>query len=59
MFVGIDATLLKGQQAFHLAASSNESGGIVFYKTCYHKKVFLISAKKFMPIFRLDKIDEK
>jgi hypothetical protein len=40
MFVGIDATLLKGQQAFHLAASSNESGGIVFYKTCYRKKVF-------------------
>ena len=40
MFVGIDATLLKGQQAFHFAASSTESGGKIFCKTCYHKKVF-------------------
>jgi hypothetical protein len=40
MFVGIDATPLKGQQAFHFAASSTESGGKIFCKTCFHKKVF-------------------
>ena len=40
MFVGIDATLQKGQQAFHFAASSTESGGRIFCKTWYHKKVF-------------------